>query len=109
MIKFRHVGYHIVDAEHGQRVRVGCDDDARNLRANIRAPGVGVRKEEPLPVSPSVRPFVVQRFSLGFERCFERIQGEMDAAVVGSIFSLREQAILFDARAGVGNILRVFV
>ena len=33
----------------------------------------------------------------------------MDAAVVGGVFSLGEQAVLLDPGTGVGNFLRVFV
>ncbi len=107
--ELRHVRNHVVDAEDRQRVRVGGDDQTRDLRPHIRAPRIRIREEEALAIGPAVRTFVVERFALLLECGFERVQREMDAAVVGRVFALGEQAILFHAGAGVGNVLRVLV
>src|SRR3954462_5650179 len=50
---------HVVHAVFGERVWIGGDELALNLRTKIAAPGVGVRKEEPLSRSPAVGAFLV--------------------------------------------------
>src|SRR2546430_9609799 len=90
-------------------MRIGGDDHASNLRTHIRTPGVGIRQEEALSIGPSIRAFVVQRFPLLFERGFQRIQGEMDSAIVSSVLALGEQTVLLDSGSGVRHFLRVFI
>ena len=62
-----------------------------------------------MAVSPPVCAFIVERLALLLQRGLERVQGEMDPAIIGGIFSLGEQAILFHSRARLGDILRLLV
>ncbi len=93
----------------GMRMRVGGHDHARDFRTHVCAPRVRVRQEEALAVGPAVGAFIVQRLALLLQRGFERVQAQVDAAIVSGIFALGEQAVLLDSGAGVGNFLRVLV
>src|ERR1700722_10688607 len=90
-------------------MRVGGHGHAGDLGADIGAPGIGVGKEKLLAVSPAVLTLIVQRLSLLLQSDFERIQGQVDATIVSSVFALAEQAILFNPGAGFRHFLRVFV
>ena len=90
-------------------MRIGGHDQARDFGPHIRAPRIGVRQEEALAVGPAIRTLIVERLALLLQRGFQGIQRQMDAAVVGGVLSLRQQAVLLDSGAGIGDILRVFV
>src|SRR5450631_1386312 len=90
-------------------MRIGGHDQAGDFRAHIRAPRVCVRQKEALAIGPAVWTFIVERLALLLQRGFERVQSKMDSAVVGGIFALGEQAVLFDSGTSVGDVLRVFV
>src|SRR5450755_2386328 len=90
-------------------MRVGGDDQARDLGTHVGAPGVRVRQEVALAVGPAVGAFILKRLALLLERGFECVQGQAVAAVVGGVLALREQAVLFNPWAGIGNVLRVLV
>src|SRR5580700_1990133 len=109
LVELRHVRSHIVDAEHGQRMRVGSHRHTRYLRPHIRAPRVSVGEEKSLPIGPAIRTFIVKRFALLLEFSLESVEREMDAAVIRSIFALGEQTVLLNAGTGLGNIFRVFI
>ena len=61
-ISFR--GDHVIDAEFREGVGIGGDDQARDLLADIGAPGIGIGEEEALAVGPAVVAFVVERLVL---------------------------------------------
>src|SRR5579872_2148726 len=90
-------------------MRVAGDSDARDLRADIRAPRISVREEESLAVSPAVRALVVERLAFLLQRRFQSGERQVDAAIIRGVFSLGEQAVLLDSGTGVGNFLGVFV
>ena len=90
VLEFRHVGHHVIDAEDGQGMGIGGHGEARDLGTDVGAPRVGKRQEELLAVGPSIGTFIVERFALLFQVGLEGIEREVDAAVVGSIFPLRE-------------------
>src|SRR5271170_3479947 len=107
--KLRHIRNHVVDAEDGQRVRVGGNHQTRHLRTYTGAPRVGVREEEALTIRPAIQTFVVERLALLLEFGLERKQRQMDAAVIRRILTLSKQAVLFDPGAGIRNVLRVLI
>src|SRR5262249_48042473 len=107
--EFRHVRDHVVDAEYGQGMWIGGYDQARDLRSNVRAPGIRIREKESLTVSPAVIALVVERLALLLERDLQSGQRETNSTVVRRVFPLRQQAILLHALAGIGNGLGVLV
>src|SRR6266576_3670395 len=72
LAEFRHVGDHVIDAEFRKRVGIGGDDQARELLADIGAPGISIGEEEALSVGPAVVAFVVERLALLLQREFQR-------------------------------------
>ena len=62
-----------------------------------------IRQEEALAIGPAVGAFVVERLALLLQRGLECGERETDAAVVGGVFALREQAVLLDAGPASGT------
>src|SRR5947209_19553877 len=60
LFEFRHIRKHVVDAELRQRMRIGGDKHARDLRTDVRAPGIGIGQEETLAIRPAILSFVVE-------------------------------------------------
>src|SRR5262249_51367006 len=73
----------------------------------LGAPRIGVGQEEVLKLGKPVGAFVVEGLALLIQRIGQRDQSQVDAAVVGGIFTLGQQAVLL--HTGFGNFLGIFI
>jgi hypothetical protein len=105
--KFRHIAYHVVYSIPPEGVALRHHRGAGCFRAKVAAPDVGVGEEKILQFGVAVLGSLVDIFALGLERVLQAGESDVNAAIVGSIFSGGKLAVLF--YPGLGNVLSVFI